>query len=327
MIRLRQGLQFILVSSGCLIGSSVWAAQDGTLLPRPDPLPEQSDFLPQMLDQPGGNPADLMRPERPQSQPVEPTFTHTWELPPVNVPGERPPELREEERVGSYAQPRWTTERRFSETRVYVRPEGSLEFEYWLIPTVERKGPSEIKNQFELEFGLPSRLQLDLYLVTRKEGSGGPTFVDYMIEMRYALADWNVIWGNPTIYLEYAAHDQAPDTIEAKLLLGGQIVPRWHWGANLSYEHETGGEMTNEYEITGGVSYTLLDERFSVGGEVKFNVTDTHARRGSFVDNTLVGPSIQYRPFQRMHIDFAPLIGVTHESPALQAFLIIGWDF
>lgn len=280
-----------------------------------------------MLDQPIGNPADLARQERPQSQPAEPAFTRTWELPAVNVPGERPTELREEQRVGSYAQPRWTTERRFSETRLYVRPEGSLEFEYWLIPTVARKGPSEIKNQFELEFGLPSRLQLDLYLVTRKEESGGPTLVDYMIEMRYALADWNVIWGNPTLYLEYSAHDQEPDAIEAKLLLGGEIVPRWHWGANLSYERETGGQATNEYEITGGVSYTLLDERFSVGGEVKANVTDTHAHRGRFVDNTFVGPSLQYRPFQRMHIDFAPLVGVTHESPALQAFLIIGWDF
>ena len=290
---------------------------------------EGSDLLePQMLDQPIGNPADMMREQRPPtSQPAEPGFTHAWELPPVSVPGERPPELREEEHVGTYAQPRWTTERRFSETRVYVRPEGSLEFEYWLIPTVPRKGPSEIKQQFELEFGLPHRLQLDLYLVTRKEESGGPTFVDYQIEMRYAFADWNVIWGNPTLYLEYGAHDQEPDTIEGKLLFGGEIAPRWHWGADLSFEHAAGGQATNEYEITGGISYTLLDERFSVGGEIKFNETDTHAHRGRFVDNTFIGPSIQYRPIPRMHVDLAPLIGVTHETPSLQAFLIVGWDF
>src|ERR1051326_7561773 len=42
---------------------------------------------------------------------------HTWEMPPVDVIGKAP--LVEEDRIGDYAQPRWTAHRRFGETRVY----------------------------------------------------------------------------------------------------------------------------------------------------------------------------------------------------------------
>ena len=135
------------------------------------------------------------------------------------------------------------------------------------------------------------------------------------------------IWGNPTIYVEYAFNDGGPDTIEAKLLLGGEIAPRWHWGADASYEHEVGGEMSNEYEITSGVSYTLRDEKFSIGAEEKAAIVDLHHHRGRFTDFVFLGPSIQYRPLPQVHIDVAPLIGVTHESPSLQAFVVVGWEF
>ena len=53
---------------------------------------------------------------------------HTWELEPVTVYGKAP--KVEEDRIGEYAQPRWTTHRRFSETRVYVIPKGMVDFEY-----------------------------------------------------------------------------------------------------------------------------------------------------------------------------------------------------
>jgi hypothetical protein len=42
----------------------------------------------------------------------------SYELPPVNVVGQKPSDLREEDRVGSYGQPRWTATRRFPNRRV-----------------------------------------------------------------------------------------------------------------------------------------------------------------------------------------------------------------
>jgi hypothetical protein len=64
------------------------------------------------------NPADTMREREPATQPSEQSYPpaprerlRTFELPPVTVVGERPPELKEEERVGPNEQPRWTAER------------------------------------------------------------------------------------------------------------------------------------------------------------------------------------------------------------------------
>src|SRR6185437_10143619 len=122
------------------------------------------------------NPADTVREHAPKagptSQPTEssqapmpttPPRLRSYELQPVMVYGEAQPELREEERVGTYGQPRWTAERRFPGTRIYVQPEGVVQAEFWLRPTSPRHGPTEIRALAELEIGLPYRFQLDLY--------------------------------------------------------------------------------------------------------------------------------------------------------------------
>lgn len=115
----------------------------------------------------------------------------SWELPAITVEGRTSDLLREEELVGSYGQPRWTTQRRFPRVRVYVLPEDEREFEYWTRVDVPRHGPCEVQHFFEFEIGLPYRLQLDTYLVVRNEDGGfdGPTFYDGQFELRYALAD------------------------------------------------------------------------------------------------------------------------------------------
>jgi len=266
------------------------------------------------------NPADKMR------QKQEPVGQGQ----PIVVEGKAVSPLREENRIGDYGQPAWTAKRRFSETRVYVRPKGSAEFEYWLQPEIDSNGRTHTRKQYELEFGLPNRFQLDLYLVSHQDGNQGPeTFDEQKVEVRYALDDWDVIWGNPTLYLEYASKSNAPDGIEAKLLLGGEVSSGWHWGANLVFEHETGGLQENVYGVTGGVSYTVTDEVFSVGAEVKAEVADNKTDRFDFdgTDEVLLGPSLQYRPLPRAHIDFAALAGVTSNSPDAAFTLLFGWEF
>lgn len=264
------------------------------------------------------NPADRQQAPRP-----------TETAPPVVVEGRRVSDLREEDRIGSYQQPEWTSHRRFAETRIYVRPEGTTEFEYWLIPELPRHGgPTETKTQYEFEFGLPSRFQLDLYLVSHQQGNDGPMeFDEQKLEVRHAFADWDAIWGNPTAYLEWAAVNDAPDHFEAKLLFGGEVDSSWHWGANLVYEQETGGLRESAYELTGGLSKTLVDQRFSVGAEIKWAMIDDDADRGNFANEVLVGPSLQFRPVPRAHIDVAPLFGVTDDSPEAKVTVLFGWEF
>src|SRR5262245_31951550 len=47
------------------------------------------------------------------------------------------------QRVGSYNQPAWTTQRPFANTRTYVLPAGTYEFEQWVRPTWNRDDPTE----------------------------------------------------------------------------------------------------------------------------------------------------------------------------------------
>jgi hypothetical protein len=276
------------------------------------------------------NPADkAQRPEGERAETSPPPSRHvpTSELPAIKVVGQKPSELREEDRVGSYEQPRWTADRRFTGTRTYVIPENKIEFEYWLKPQIPKHGATEYESLYELEVGLPHRFQLDLYFRQNWEANGGKRFSGESIEVRYALADWGKIWGNPSLYLEYTFLDSQPDLIEGKLLLTGELAPRWHWGFNFSFESEISGQRGREYELTGGLSYTVIDEKLSIGAEFEGSLLDDKTHRGDFDKELKIGPSIQWRPIPRMHVDFAPLIGVTNQSPAVKIYLVIGFEF
>ena len=117
-------------------------------------------------------------------------------------------DVREAQRIGSYGQPRWTARRLFAETRSYVIPEGQIAFEYWLVSEGPKRndpdGKTKVKQLYEIEMGLPYRFQLDLYQKYEKKGPDGATELDSTkFEVRWALANWDVIMWNPTLYLEW----------------------------------------------------------------------------------------------------------------------------
>ncbi len=253
---------------------------------------------------------------------------HTWEADAIVVTGEELPELREEERIGPYGQPRWTTHRRFPGTRVYVVPEGEVEFEYWQRVDEPRHGETQVRHMYEVEIGLPHRLQLDLYAVAKHTGDQRPLDINrQMIELRWALADWGQLWGNPALYLELINNEDDPEAVEGKLLLGDEAAPGWHWGANLVVEQETGGARERSVELTAGLAKTIVDETFSLGGEIKIARINEKESRDDFTDEFLIGPSVQWRPNERCFVDFAPLVGVGAESPKGQVVLVVGWEF
>ena len=266
--------------------------------------------------------------EAPPAQGTEEVLEDSEEAELIVVTGAEGSPLAEEATIGSYYQPKWTDRRLFPTTRVYVRPEGSMEFEYWNRIKVPRNGPTTVETWYEVEFGLPHRFQLDLYAVTSKTGSEGElNLTEQKAEIRYALADWGEMWMNPTVYLEYVSRDNQPDKIEYKLLLGDEIAPGWHFGTNLVFEHELGGELENEYGVTMGISHTVIDDKLSVGAEIKTALVDVHADRGNYQKELEVGPTLRYKPNPNMHIDFAPLIGIGGESRAADIFLVLGWSF
>lgn len=251
----------------------------------------------------------------------------SWELPAVTVSGEEPAGLREEDRVGSYGQPRWTATRRFPGTRVYVVPEGKVEVEYWLRPTFNENGETETRSLYEIEFGLPHRFQLDIYLRADSGGNYEETKIGQQLELRYALADWGKLWGNPTLYAEWVILEQAADKVEFKLLLGDELAPRWHWGVNLVGEFETGGERAYEYQSTGGLSYTVIDSRFSVGVEGIWQFADVKGDRGNFTNVFFLGPSIQFRPTDPLTFNIVTFAGIGGNSPDGQMYVNVAYEF
>ncbi|MEZ6319305.1 MAG: hypothetical protein R3B49_11235 [Phycisphaerales bacterium] len=271
------------------------------------------------LHQPGGgNPA------------FGPGHQRSWELPPVVVEGESVSGLREEERIGSYGQPRWTATRRFPSTRVYVIPEGKVEVEGWSRATFKRSdqgGETEWRFLQEVEIGLPHRFQLDIYLREDYDTESDDTLWGGQFEVRYALADWGKLPGNPTLYFEYITLEERPDKIEPKVLIGGEFGEGWHWGANFVFEYELSGAKEAEYSVTTALSKTIVDEVFSLGVESVFSATDEKGSRGDFNTSFVIGPSVQWKPVHNATINIAPLFGTTNESPVAQVYLNVGWEF
>jgi hypothetical protein len=248
-------------------------------------------------------------------------------------------DLREERPVGEYDQPQWTTFRRFPSTRVYLQtPPGGVQFEQWVQFRNSKDAgvPSEERLSQELEFGLGHRMQLDLYMNELHVRDGANSTFDwsgYAAEIRYALADWDKIWGNPTLYLEYTFNDQnhdGPDAIEPKLLFGGEISPGLHWGANLIHERSLAGEndRVEESSFTASISKTIEDEVFSVGasGEITYESSPgTTTNNHDF--SVLVGPSFQFLPNKRASLNLEPLFGMTGDSLRSKVYLIFTWHF
>lgn len=231
--------------------------------------------------------------------------------------------------MGPYKQPRWTARRLFTETRVYVMPQGEFEFEYWNSIEQPRHGATQVETKYEAEIGLPHRLQLDIYAISHSTGSDKTfNFDEQDVELRWAWADWNVIPGNPTLYAEYKFLNDQPDHVEFKLLTGGDTPKRGlHWAANAVWEHAMGGDQASSYELTSGLSYTVKDELFQIGAEAKVAFEDDKTNRGLHTPEVLIGPSMRVSPLKRMHIDIAPLIGLTDKSPSTKATIIVGWEF
>jgi len=249
------------------------------------------------------------------------------EMPAIEVVGQPAPELREDELVGPNEQPRWTAHRRFPTTRIYVIPPWQVDVEYWLRAEVERHGPNTYEHREEIEIGLPHRFQFDFYLIQTHEDSGR-VFNDQAFELRYAFAKWGQILGNPTAYFEWEHREgNRPEGFELKALFGDEFRERWHWGTNFIWEQDLGGERETTVEWTPAVSYTILDEVLSLGVEGKLEINSVEPRRNRYVENCRLGPSVQWRPVKRLHIDVAPLFGFTPDSRMADLFLVVGWEF
>jgi len=242
--------------------------------------------------------------------------------------GYSPTGLAEDTRPGPAGQPEWTTERRWARVRSYVLAPGQVEFESWYRGRYKKKDQGDDLHIFqeEVSVGLPHRFQLDFYLNFEHEESNHFHFAETQVEARYALADWDCLPWNPTLYFEYKLHDDVgePDVAEVKLLLSKDIGCRWKAGFNFAWEKEMSHDEEVVLGFSGAVSYTVVDQRFSVGAEFQYERATLEGSRDDPEHTLYIGPSLQFRTSSTTHFDVAPLFGVTEDSQVMQLFLIFG---
>ena len=229
--------------------------------------------------------------------------------------------------VGRNGQPSWTTHRRFATTRAYVSAPWQVEFESWWEGKFRKDGTERHRFLEEVSIGLPHRFQFDFYWRIQDETGEETRTSDFQVEGRWALAPWDRIPLNPTVYLEYKfLEGDEPEVWEAKLLLADDIGCRWQWAANLFYEAQTSGDEEIEMGFSTALSYSLFDPCLSIGVEAKYERTTAKGSRDDPEIEFLLGPSIQWRPFRGVHLDLVPLFGLTDDSPDAQVWIVLGFD-
>lgn len=253
------------------------------------------------------------------------------------------------EEVGSsYGAPAGFSRSRFSNlTQAYVLPPWNFYLGSIYQGNVEQHGPPDHLFTQEIEMGLPYRFGLAVETTfERFNGGGGPLTTS--IEGRYALADWNKIPLNPTLFVEYKfgigpiRHEegpapppgeeaggppQHPDAYEVRLLLSQDFGERFEWALNAFFEKENTGDRGREWGFAQSVSTPVLlpNERLKVGLEMQYTNFTVKDTRGDPIHRFVIGPTVAWKPTKSTRVDISPLFGCTDDSARVQVFAVFSW--
>ena len=259
----------------------------------------------------------------------------------------------------SYGAPPGMSRTRFSPTvTAYVLPPWTFLAGEIYDGTAFRHGPPDHIFTTELEMGLPYRFGVAVETdFERFNGGGGPSTAS--IEMRYALADWNKIPLNPTLFAEWKfgtgpiRHEEVmppgegegegggeeeeeeggppekPDAFELRLLLAQDFGERIEWAMNWFFEQEVQGDRGREWGFAQAALTPVLlpAERLKVGIEMLYKNFTTSFTRDDAENSFVVGPTAAWKPTVSTRVDVSPLIGCTNDSPRVQVFAAFTWLF
>src|SRR3954447_14586182 len=259
-----------------------------------------------------------------------------------------------EEVPSAYGAPPGLSRSRFSNTtQAYVLPPWSFFFGELFEGQGFRHGPPDYLFTQEIEMGLPWRINVAAEAgFERFNGGGGAQTVS--LEARWALADWNKIPLNPTIFAEYKfgvgtiRHEEVPppsagggeeeeeggppkvpDAYEVRLLLAQEFFERVEWAMNWFFEKENTGDRGREWGFSQAALTPVLlpNERLKVGIEMLYKNVTTKDTRGDALNSFVIGPTIAWKPTAQTRLDISPLFGCTHDSPVADVFVAFSWLF
>jgi hypothetical protein len=262
-----------------------------------------------------------------------------------------------EEVPSSYgATPDFSRSRFSNLTQAYVLPPGAV-FAGLIYQgdALKFNRPDHMLTQ-EIEIGLPCRFGLAFEnSIENHRGTTQERTVS--VEARYALADWNVIPLNPTIFVEYKfapghiLHDEGPpepmgkgeaeeflmerrplpDSYEVRFLFAQDFSNKVEWAANIFFEQEIGGDRGREAGFSQSLMFPILlpKERLKVGAEMQYiSFTDSGLREeGTQSARVVIGPTVAWKPSKNTRLDVSPLFGVTHDAPRASVFVVFSMLF
>jgi len=234
--------------------------------------------------------------------------------------------------VEGYRQsPEPTQQRLFAGTRFWRLDPGRFEVEQWWRVRQHRDGSgSEHLLQTEVEIGLTSHIQIDIYENLQVQPGQTIDQEGNQIEMRYSIAGtYGQIWSNPTLYLEWHPRHNAPDRAEGRVLIGGMLfIPHLVGAANFFYEQNietnTAEGRDGELGVQAAASYGFFEGHLRFGAEVKVGL-DQHGGP-TFQPALLAGPNALVRigPFKLTGTFF---VGFLENDPRIEPYLIAGLGF
>ncbi len=180
----------------------------------------------------------------------------------------------------AYGAPTSFSQSRFSPlTNAYVLPPGAMYASFIYEDAVVHFRRPDHDFTIETEFGLPYRINVAMETDIEHYGSeDGTQLRSFSLEARYAFADWNKIFLNPTIFAEYKfgggriLHDEGPptpahkfgpggfdtsnetpDAYELRLLLSEDFFERIELAVNGFFEQELEGDRGREWGIASSI--------------------------------------------------------------------------
>ncbi|PYL65614.1 MAG: hypothetical protein DMF25_02975 [Verrucomicrobia bacterium] len=270
-----------------------------------------------------------------------------------------------EEVPSAYGAPPGISRTRFSPLiTAYVLPPGAVYGGLVYEGDAFRHGTPDHLFTEEIEVGLPHRFGL-AFEISQERFVGDFQNKSFSVEVRYALADWNKIPLNPTLFAEYKfgtgrilheerppegemaeeeisreAHlnlepmeeegkPKMPDAYEFRLLLAEDFGERIEWAMNWFFEQEIGFDRGREWGFAQSavVPIWLEHERLKTGVEMQYrNFTDKDTRDDP-LHSFVVGPTIAWKPTHNTRVDVSPLFGCTDDSPRAQVFVVFSMLF
>ena len=239
-------------------------------------------------------------------------------------------EVEAEELPSAYGAPPDLSRGRISTlTKSYVLPPFSFELETIYEGDVFRHGPPRHSFTQEVEMGLP--LRFDVAVQNEVECFAGDTDDRISLTGRYALADWNKIPLNPTVFAEYkfgigetSRGRAVPDAAEFGMILSHDFRHMVEWAMNWSVEQEVNGNQSTAWGFAQSVEVPVLlpEERLEVGLEMQYRHAEQTMRGTNQPRGFVIGPTLAWRPTKSARFDFSPLFGCTGDSPRVEVFAI-----